>query len=99
MTEFTSSAAGGATEPYGLTGEAAGLRLHTSSKGVIMNRITERLYLAYSMLVGRMEDREKGASMTEYAILVALMAALVVLLVGILGDKISTFIDGISIGS
>lgn len=62
-----------------------------------MNKIVERVYLTYAMLVGRVEDREKGASMTEYAILVAVMAGLVVILVGLLGDKISTFISNINI--
>jgi len=63
-----------------------------------MNIITERLLLAYAMLVGRLEDREeRGASMTEYAILVAVMAGVVLGLVTLLGDKIETFINGINI--
>ncbi|KAA1400511.1 Flp family type IVb pilin [Aeromicrobium ginsengisoli] len=50
------------------------------------------------MLVGRLEDREeRGASMTEYAILVAVMAGIVLALVTLLGGKISSFISGINI--
>ena len=62
-----------------------------------MNAIAERLYLAYAMLIGRIEDREKGASMTEYAILVAVMAGVVLAAVTLLGGKISTFISNINI--
>ena len=63
-----------------------------------MNRITERLYMAYAMLVGRVEDREeRGASMTEYAILVAVMAGVVLAAVTLLGGKISDFIGNINL--
>ena len=62
-----------------------------------MNIISERLYLVYSMLVGRIEKAEKGASLTEYAILVAVMAGVVLAVVTLLGSKISTFINGINI--
>jgi Flp pilus assembly pilin Flp len=51
------------------------------------------------MLLGRVERPEKGASMTEYAILVAVMAGIVLILVTLLGSKISTFISGISIST
>jgi Flp pilus assembly pilin Flp len=62
-----------------------------------MNAITERILMTYAMLLGRVERPEKGASMTEYAILVAVMAGIVLILVTLLGSKISTFIAGISI--
>jgi Flp pilus assembly pilin Flp len=53
--------------------------------------------MAYVMLVARAERPEKGASMTEYAILVAVMAGVAFAVVTLLGTKISTFINGISI--
>ena len=63
-----------------------------------MNTITAHLFLAYSTLMHRIETREeRGASMTEYAILVAVMAGVVLGLVTLLGDKISTFINSINI--
>ena len=65
-----------------------------------MNMITAHLFMAYAMLVDRIETREeRGASMTEYAILVAVMAGVVVVLVRLLGDRISGFINGISIST
>ena len=64
-----------------------------------MNRISEHLYFAYALLVGRVEDRERGASMTEYAILVAVMAGIVLILVKLLGTQISNFITGITIST
>lgn len=39
---------------------------------------------------------ERGASMVEYALLVAGMAAVVVAAVALIGGKITTFINGIS---
>jgi len=63
-----------------------------------MNAITAHFFMAYAALVHRIETREeRGASMTEYAILVAVMAGVVVFLVKLLGDKLSTFISGINI--
>ena len=62
-----------------------------------MNAISERLYVTYTMLLGRIEKAEKGASLTEYAILVAVMAGVVLAVVTLLGSKISTFINGINI--
>ena len=63
-----------------------------------MNMITAHLFLAYSTLLHRIETREeRGASMTEYAILVAVMAGVVLALVKLLGDKLSTFINSINI--
>lgn len=65
-----------------------------------MNMITAHLFMAYAALVHRFETREeRGASMTEYAILVAVMAGVVVILVRLLGSRISTFINGINIST
>lgn len=63
-----------------------------------MNTITAHFFMAYAALVHRIETREeRGASMTEYAILVAVMAGIVLALVKLLGGKISGFINGINI--
>ncbi len=62
-----------------------------------MNRISERLFMTYCFMVGAVDRRERGASMTEYAILVAVMAGIVLILVKLLGTKLSNFITGISI--
>jgi Flp pilus assembly pilin Flp len=76
---------------------AVRVRLPTP-KGTHMNMITARLFMAYATLVHRIETREeRGASMTEYAILVAVMAGVVVVLVKLLGSRISTFINSINI--
>lgn len=45
------------------------------------------------MLVGR--DEEKGATATEYGLLVGLIALIIVVGVGIFGDALNTFFDGL----
>ncbi len=62
-----------------------------------MNVLSEKFFNAYLALLGRMHRPEKGASMTEYAILVAVMAGVVFAVVTLLGDKISTFVNSINI--
>ncbi|VXB69523.1 Flp family type IVb pilin [Aeromicrobium sp. 9AM] len=59
--------------------------------------ISEKFFNAYLALLGRMQRPEKGASMTEYAILVAVMAGVAFAVVTLLGSKISSFINGINI--
>jgi pilus assembly protein Flp/PilA len=49
-----------------------------------------------SLLDARATREEKGASMVEYALLVAGMAAVVVAAVALIGGKITTFINGIT---
>jgi Flp pilus assembly pilin Flp len=58
--------------------------------------IFERIYMTVSMLQDRRDRGDKGASMVEYALLVAGMAGVVAAAVILLGDKITTFINGIS---
>jgi Flp pilus assembly pilin Flp len=64
-----------------------------------MNAISEKFLNAYLALLGRMQRPEKGASMTEYAILVAVMAGVAFTVVTLLGDKISDFINDIDIST
>jgi Flp pilus assembly pilin Flp len=52
-----------------------------------------RLLAAYSDL----RDREDGQGMTEYAVLVGAVIAMV-LAVGVLTGKITTFINGLTLG-
>ena len=54
--------------------------------------------IAYAMSVLATENKrdEKGASMVEYALLVAGMAGVVAAAVLLLGNKITAFINGIS---
>ena len=49
-----------------------------------------------SLLDARVARDEKGASMVEYALLVAGMAAVVVAAVALIGGKITAFINGIA---
>jgi Flp pilus assembly pilin Flp len=58
--------------------------------------IFERILMTISLLQDPRERREQGASMVEYALLVAGMAGVVAAAVILLGDKITTFINGIS---
>jgi Flp pilus assembly pilin Flp len=59
--------------------------------------IVERIYMAIAMLQDRHEDREEGAAMVEYALLVAGMALVVVAAVAAFGTKITAIIDSIDI--
>ena len=46
------------------------------------------------MIVGR--DEEKGATATEYGLLVGLIALIIVVGVGFFGDALNDFFDGLS---
>ena len=46
------------------------------------------------MLVGRKD--EKGATATEYGLLVGLIALIIVIGVGLFGDALNTFFDGLA---
>jgi Flp pilus assembly pilin Flp len=97
MTVFAGFALHGLRQAYRANrGGRAGAASQT--KGSHMNTITARLFMAYATFVHRIETREeRGASMTEYAILVAVMAGIVLALVTLLGGKLSTFINSINI--
>ena len=64
--------------------------LHTLSY-VVADRAADRLRA--------LKDDEKGASAIEYAILVAAIALVVVVAVGILGDKIKALFNGINLST
>lgn len=59
--------------------------------------IFERLYVAVSMIQGRRQHTEKGASMVEYALLVAGMAVVVAAATILLGTRITSLINGITL--
>ena len=46
------------------------------------------------MIVGR--DEEKGATATEYGLLVGLIALIIVVGVGLFGNALNTFFDGLA---
>lgn len=64
-----------------------------------MNQFLTRVYATLMMLPGAIQERkdERGASMTEYIVLVALIAAAVAGIVALFIDKLSTFIGGITL--
>jgi Flp pilus assembly pilin Flp len=51
-----------------------------------------RLMNAYAGL----RDREEGQGMTEYAVLVGAIVAMVLVVVGVLSDRLQTFIGGLA---
>jgi len=53
-----------------------------------------RLLAAYTDL----RNREDGQGMTEYAVLVGAVIAMVLAVVGVLTGKITTFINGLTLG-
>ena len=57
--------------------------------------IFERIYMTITMLQDRREQGEEGASMVEYALLVAGMAIVVAAATVALGNKITAFITAI----
>jgi pilus assembly protein Flp/PilA len=59
--------------------------------------IVERILMTVAMLRDRHEDSEVGASMVEYALLVAGMALVVVAAVAAFGTKITAIIASIDI--
>jgi Flp pilus assembly pilin Flp len=53
-----------------------------------------RLLAAYTDL----RNREDGQGMTEYAVLVGAVIAMVLAVIGVLTGKITTFINGLTLG-
>jgi pilus assembly protein Flp/PilA len=49
------------------------------------------------MLAGR-SDEEKGATAVEYGLMVALIAAAIILTVGLLGDELVSLFDEVTTG-
>ena len=62
----------------------------------MLNLFTALQTLAFAVS-DRIKSEEKGASAVEYALLIAVIAAVVVTGVGLLGDEIAALFEGISI--
>ena len=61
--------------------------------------ISERMWMTMSVLFGRLEDRksEEGITAIEYAVMAAAIVAVIVAAVAILGTKINSLFNGISV--
>ena len=61
--------------------------------------ISERMWMTVSMLFGRFEDRksEEGITAIEYAVMAAAIVAIIVAAVAVLGTKINSLFNGISV--
>lgn len=59
--------------------------------------IVERILMTVAVLRDRREDSEVGASMVEYALLVAGMALVVVAATALFGTKITAIVNSIDI--
>ena len=61
--------------------------------------ISERILMTVSVLFGRLEDRksEEGITAIEYAVMAAAIVAVIVAAVAILGTKINSLFNGISV--
>lgn len=54
-------------------------------------------FVAATLFTAPRRDDDRGASMTEYALLVAAVAAMVAIVSVLFSDKISNFVTGISL--
>lgn len=61
-----------------------------------MNAFSAHLHQIRRFLSGRIRRAEQGASLMEYAVLVAVMAGVVLVTVTLLGARITTFIDSLN---
>ena len=61
--------------------------------------ISERILMTVSVLFGRLEDRksEEGITAIEYAVMAAAIVAIIVAAVAVLGTKINSLFNGISV--
>ena len=61
--------------------------------------ISERMWMTMSVLFGRIEDRksEVGITAIEYAVMASAIVAVIVAAVAILGTKINSLFNGISV--
>src|SRR5690348_3178330 len=71
-----------------------GLRRRCSQGGVLMDKLL-RLVVAVHLRLTGSEDADKGATATEYALLVALIAIVIAVAVGFFGSQLSSFFDHI----
>ena len=60
-----------------------------------MHNLTARIIVSLYALVGDVEKKERGATATEYALLVALIAVVIAVAVGFFGSQLSDFFHGI----
>jgi pilus assembly protein Flp/PilA len=60
--------------------------------------IASRMYVALvlALSVENRKDKEKGAAMVEYGLLIAFIAVIALVAVKVLGTKVSTLFDNIS---
>jgi pilus assembly protein Flp/PilA len=49
-----------------------------------------KLYVSAASLIARLRQNDHGATAVEYGLLVALIAAVIVIIVGTLGQQVST---------
>jgi Flp pilus assembly pilin Flp len=68
------------------------------NEGATMN-ISERIWLTMSVLVGKVENRknEEGITAIEYAVMAAAIVAIIVAALAILGTKINSLFNGITV--
>lgn len=63
-----------------------------------MNKINFAIsFVVATLVTGKKASEERGASMTEYALLVAAVAAMVAIVSVLFSNKISTFVSGINL--
>jgi Flp pilus assembly pilin Flp len=69
------------------------------NEGATTMNISERIWLTVSVLVGKVEDRknEEGITAIEYAVMAAAIVAIIVAAVAILGTKINSLFNGITV--
>ena len=60
-----------------------------------MNTFAAFVTTALAMLQGRLDSRDKGATMVEYGLMVALIAVIVMVAVALLGPQISTMFNNV----
>lgn len=60
-----------------------------------MDKLVKLVVAMQLRLMGAVEEREEGATATEYALLVALIAIVIAVAVGFFGSQLSTFFQNI----
>lgn len=60
-----------------------------------MEKTIARMFVALQTMFSDLEDRERGATATEYALLVALIAIVIAVAVGFFGSQLSDFFHNV----
>jgi pilus assembly protein Flp/PilA len=60
-----------------------------------MEKMITRIVIAIQAMLTDVEDRDRGATATEYALLVALIAIVIAVAVGFFGSQLSDFFHNI----